>query len=156
MGSRQDRARTQSSIPSHTLLTGPIYGGFGRCSEPPRRAGGHDVERRAVVLSARKYILHIHTRPTVAWRPPPGAYRARAGSRTGFVYAAYTWSGKGLTFFLSRTALGVHTPPRSLSTVPASWRRRLRAPPRLGMVTGISTPTRVNNTSSRERARVTI
>ena len=36
MDSRQDRARTQSSIPSHTLLTGPIDGGFGRCSEPPR------------------------------------------------------------------------------------------------------------------------
>ena len=36
MGSRQDRARTQSSIPSHTLLTGPIDGGSGRCSEPPR------------------------------------------------------------------------------------------------------------------------
>ena len=36
MSSRQDRARTQSSIPSHTLLTGPIDGGLGRCSEPPR------------------------------------------------------------------------------------------------------------------------
>ena len=40
------------------------------------------ARRRAVVLSARKYILHIHTRPTVAWDPPPGAYRARSGSRT--------------------------------------------------------------------------
>ena len=49
------------------------------------------ARRRAVVLSARVYILHIRTRPTVAWGPPPGAYRARAGSRTGFVYAAYTW-----------------------------------------------------------------
>ena len=36
MGSRKYRARTQSSIPSHTLLTGPINGGFGRCFEPPR------------------------------------------------------------------------------------------------------------------------
>ena len=55
------------------------------------------ARRRAVVLSARKYILHIRTRPTVAWGPPPGAYRARAGSRTILVYATYTRSGKGLT-----------------------------------------------------------
>ena len=41
--------------------------------------------------------------------------------------------------------LSACTRPRSLST-PASWRRQLRAPPRLGMVTGISTPTWVNNT----------
>ena len=37
---------------------------------------------RVVVLSARLYILYIHTRPRVARDPPPGAYRARAGSRT--------------------------------------------------------------------------
>ena len=33
--------------------------------------------RRVVVTTARLYVLGIHTRPMVAWGPPPGAYRAR-------------------------------------------------------------------------------
>ena len=38
----------------------------------------------------QQYILHIHTRPTVAWGPPPGAYRAREGSRTILVFLKNT------------------------------------------------------------------
>ena len=55
------------------------------------------ARRRLVVFLARKYILHIHTRPTVAWEPPPGAYRARAGSRTENFTLDVKWVGKGLT-----------------------------------------------------------
>ena len=64
----------------------------------PRALGGAGgrARRRVVVLSARKYILCIHTRPTVAWDPPPGAYRARAGSRTILVLSDNTSKGKGL------------------------------------------------------------
>ena len=54
------------------------------------------ARRRAVVLSARVYILHIHTRPTVAWDPPPGGYRARAGSRTENFTLDVKCKGKGL------------------------------------------------------------
>ena len=82
---------TQSSIPSHTLLTGPIDGGFGGVLSHRGRA-----RRRLVVFLARKYILHIHTRPTVAWDPPPGAYRARAGSRTILIISEMISVGKGL------------------------------------------------------------
>ena len=41
----------------------------------PRALGGAGgrARRRVVVLSALLYILYIHTRPTVAWGPPPGA-----------------------------------------------------------------------------------
>ena len=41
----------------------------------PRALGGAGgrARRRVVVLLARKYIICIHTRPTVAWGPPPGA-----------------------------------------------------------------------------------
>ena len=69
----------------------------------PRALGGAGgrARRRVVVLSARKYILCIHTRPTVAWDPPPGAYRARAGSRR-FLHVLNTGSGqdtgKGLKY----------------------------------------------------------
>ena len=73
-----------------TLLTGPMGGVLSHRGR---------ARRRVVVFSARKYILstavlstfdssfyscsiHTHTRPTVAWGPPPGAYRACAGSRT--------------------------------------------------------------------------
>ena len=49
-----------------------------------------------VVLSARLYILYIHTRPKVAWDPPPGAYRARAGSRTILLWSDHNSVGKGL------------------------------------------------------------
>ena len=45
-------------------------------------AGGHDVEPW---YSARSYILHIHTRPTVAWDPPPG-FTGRAGSVRSWYY----------------------------------------------------------------------
>ena len=64
----------------------------------PRALGGASgrARRRVVVLSALKYILCIHTRPTVAWGPPPGAYRARAGSRTILVVSDTTSVGKGL------------------------------------------------------------
>ena len=51
-------------------------------SAHPRALGHMDSTKRRwwagatssrVVLSARLYILYIHTRPTVAWGPPPGA-----------------------------------------------------------------------------------
>ena len=43
----------------------------------PAARGRHGPRRRVVVLSTRAYILHIHTRPTVAWGPPPGAVGTR-------------------------------------------------------------------------------
>ena len=60
----------------------------------PHHANGYNfigadpnVRTLAPLLSAGPVIhsrnfLHIHPRPTVAWDPPPGAYRAREGSRT--------------------------------------------------------------------------
>ena len=70
MDSRQDRAHKHNHrYRLHTLLTGPIDGGFGRCSEPPR--AGMTSSRGTI--GPRVYIIHIHTRPTVAWGAPPGA-----------------------------------------------------------------------------------
>ena len=64
----------------------------------PRALGGagERARRRVVVLSARKYILCIHTRPKMAWDPPPGAYRARAGSRTENFPLGWEVGGKGV------------------------------------------------------------
>ena len=54
------------------------------------------ARRRVVVTTARLYLLGIHTRPTVAWGPPPGAYRARTGSRTIPILLKRIRKGKGL------------------------------------------------------------
>ena len=64
----------------------------------PRALGGAGgrARRRVVVLSARLYILYLHTRPTVARDPPPGAYGPRRYDlyNPGAVYC--TLAGKGL------------------------------------------------------------
>ena len=51
----------------------------------------------SLALQLRLSLLYIHTRPTVAWGPPPGAYRARAGSRTPLFWFNQKRVGKGLT-----------------------------------------------------------
>ena len=55
------------------------------------------ARRRVVVTTARLYVLGIHTRPTVAWGPPPGGYRARSGSYQILVVSDTTSKGKGLS-----------------------------------------------------------
>jgi hypothetical protein len=72
---------------SHTYLVDETSRRWSCLGGVPSHRGR--ARRRVVVITARLYVLgiqlSIHTRPTDrAWVPPPGAYRARAGSRTEY------------------------------------------------------------------------
>ena len=84
----------------------------------PRALGGAGgrARRRVVVLSARLYNIYIHTRPKVAWGLPPGAYSARAGSRTILLPLKGNRGGKGLSIIIARIYCGTRDTDLQLQT----------------------------------------